>query len=187
MLYRYDEKSLNYIRVRFGEVIIKTVILTVASVIIYGLSYKIDRARVDSLTEDEKLIIITDYYEFSEEKLIEQISQLNFRYPYIVLAQAKLESGNFTSSSFLQANNMFGMKQAKSRVTTAKGTEFGHAYYDNWERSLLDYGMYHNTYLNKLRSESEYYSYLSQNYAEDPQYVTKLKNIIQRDKLKDKF
>lgn len=187
MLYRYDNKSLNYIRVKFGEIIFKTVLVTVALTTLYGLSYKIDRAKVDSLTEEEKLIIITDYYEFSEEKLIEKINQLNFRFPHIVLAQAKLETGNFTSVNFLQSNNIFGMKQAKSRATTAQGTEFGHAYYDNWTESLMDYGLYYNAYLNKLRTESQYYSYLAQNYAEDPLYVSKLTKIAERENLKDKF
>lgn len=187
MLYRYDKKSLIYTRVRFGEVILKTVMITVALITIYGLSYKIDRAKVDSLTEEEKLIIIDDFNEFSEEKLVQKINQLNFRFPHIVLAQAKLETGNFKSTNFVHANNMFGMKQAKSRANTATRTERGHAYYDTWVESLYDYALYHNAYLNKLRTESQYYSYLSQNYAEDPQYVTKLKNIIERENLKNKF
>ena len=187
MLYRYDKNALIYTRVRFGEVIFKTVIVTVALVTLYGLSYKIDRAKVDSLTEEEKLIIIDDYNEFSEEKLIQKINELNFRYPHIVLAQAKLETGNFKSQTFIHANNMFGMKQAKSRANTASGTTLGHAQYDSWVESLYDYALYHNAYLNKLRTESQYYSYLSQNYAEDPQYVSKLKKIIERDNIKDKF
>lgn len=187
MLYRYDKNSLIYTKVRFGEVIFKTVIATVALVTVYGLSYKIDRAKVDSLTEEEKLIIIDDYNEFSEEKLIQKINELNFRFPHIVLAQAKLETGNFKSINFVQANNMFGMKQAKSRANTALRTERGHAYYDTWVESLYDYALYHNAYLNKLRTESQYYSYLSQNYAEDPKYVSKLKNIIEKENLKEKF
>ena len=187
MLYRYDKKALIYNKVKFGEIILKTLIITLVVTALYGLTYKIDRARVDSLTEEERLIIIGDYNEFSEEKLVQKIKDLNFRYPHIVLAQAKLETGYFTSTNFVQANNMFGMKQAKARANTALRTERGHAYYDTWVESLYDYALYHNAYLNKLRTESQYYNYLSQNYAEDPFYVSKLKKIIEKENLKEKF
>lgn len=187
MLYRYCDKSLVYKKVKFGGIIVKTVVASTALFVLYGLSYQIDRVKIESLSEEEKLIIIDDYNEFSEEKLIQKIGQLNFRYPHIVLAQAKLETGNFTSQSFTSANNMFGMKQAKARVNTARGTEMGHAHYETWIESLYDYALFHNAYLNKLRTENQYYSYLAQNYAEDPQYVSKLKQIISKENLKAYF
>jgi uncharacterized FlgJ-related protein len=187
MLYRYDKNKLLYTKVKYGELILKTVIITLVLILVYGVRNKMERARLEQLSEEEKLIIIDEYNEFSEEKLISKIKELNFRFPHIILAQAKLETGNFKSQSFVNGNNMFGMKQAKSRANTAQGTEFGHASYDTWKESLYDYALYYNAYLNKLRTESQYYSYLSQNYATDPEYVSKLKNIIQRENLKDKF
>ena len=187
MLYGYDKDKLIYNRVKYGEIILKTVVFTVAVIIVYGSGSQINRKKVEDLSVEEKLIIIDEYNEFSEEKLISKIKELNFRFPHIILAQAKLETGNFKSQSFVNGNNMFGMKQAKSRANTAQGTEFGHASYDTWKESLYDYALYYNAYLNKLRTESQYYSYLSQNYATDPEYVSKLKNIIERENLKDKF
>jgi flagellum-specific peptidoglycan hydrolase FlgJ len=47
--------------------------------------------------------------------------------------------------------------------------------------------MFYNTYLRDLKTESEYYGYLQQYYAEDPNYVERLKNIINNKKLKEKF
>jgi len=44
----------------------------------------------------------------------------------------------------------------------------------------VDYAFYQAAYLNDLRSESEYFAYLGQNYAEDPGYVGKLKKIIEK-------
>jgi uncharacterized FlgJ-related protein len=187
MLYRYDKNKLLYTKVRYGELILKTALISIALILIYGVRNKMDKARLEQLSTEEKLIIIDEYNEFSEEKLILKIKELNFRFPHIILAQAKLETGNFKSQSFVNGNNMFGMKQAKSRANTAQGTEFGHASYDTWKESLYDYALYYNAYLNKLRTESQYYSYLSQNYATDPEYVSKLKNIIERENLKDKF
>jgi uncharacterized FlgJ-related protein len=95
-----------------------------------------------------------------------------------VLAQAKLESGYFKSTIFLENNNMFGMREAKLRANLAKGTNRSHAYYDSWQDSLLDYALYYSTYLHKIKTEGEYFEYLKQNYAEDPSYVQRLKQII---------
>ena len=173
MLYRYDKNNLIYTKVKYGELILKSILITFVLIIISGVKNKINGNKLEELSV--------------EEKLIEKIKELNFRFPHIILAQAKLETGNFTSQSFVDGNNMFGMKEAKSRANTAQGTEFGHASYDTWKESLYDYALYYNAYLNKLRTESQYYSYLSQNYAEDPEYISKLKNIIQRENLKNKF
>jgi hypothetical protein len=57
----------------------------------------------------------------------------------IILAQAKLESGHFSSDIFLENNNPFGMKQARSRETTAVGTHRGHAVYPTVEHAVKDY------------------------------------------------
>jgi uncharacterized FlgJ-related protein len=176
-----------YTKVKYGELILKTILVTIGLVIVLGIGNKINGERFEELSIEEKLIIIDEYNEFSEEKLISKIKELNFRFPHIILAQAKLETGNFKSQSFVNGNNMFGMKQAKSRANTAQGTEFGHASYDTWKESLYDYALYYNAYLNKLRTESQYYSYLSQNYASDPEYISKLKNIVDREGLKNKF
>ena len=53
--------------------------------------------------------------------------------------------------------------------------------------SLYDYGFYCATYLSSIKQEDDYYNYLSQFYAEDKNYVDKLKTIIERDDLKSKF
>ena len=66
-----------------------------------GLGFlAIPDGNIEDLTPEEKLIVIREEKEFSEEKLIEKIHRLNFKFPHIVLAQAKLESGNFKSAIF---------------------------------------------------------------------------------------
>lgn len=128
-------------------------------------------------TEDITRIIIKDEVQFSEENLKNLLLELNVRFPHIVLAQAKLESGNFKSHMFLENNNIFGMKEAKRRPTTNKGTQNGHAYYENWKDCVIDYAFYQAAYLNNLRTEAQYYQYLSASYAEDPGYISKVKSI----------
>ena len=143
--------------------------------------------QTQNLSQEDKLIVIREYNEFSENKLIEKITELNFRYPHIILAQAKLESGHFKSTIFLENNNMFGMKEAKLRANLAKGTNRNHAYYDTWQDCILDYALYYSTYLSDIKTEGEYFEYLRQNYAEDKTYVQRLKQIIKKQDLKSKF
>jgi len=142
--------------------------------------------RVDNIkyiTEETKQIIIREQLtenEFTPEKLREYILELNIRFPHIVYAQAQLETGNFTSHIFKVNSNLFGMKEAKRRPTTNKGTENGHAFFNHWKESVVDYAFYQAAYLNDIRSEKEYWQYLGQNYAEDPNYISKLKKIIEK-------
>lgn len=70
------------------------------------------------------------------------------------------------------------MKLARSRNTTAIGEFSGHALYEDWRQSVMDYSLYQSTYLRKIRTEDQYLEYLSQHYAEDPNYVNKLKQKI---------
>jgi uncharacterized FlgJ-related protein len=115
---------------------------------------------------------------FSEERLIAKLKQLNVRYPHIALAQARIESGNYRSTIFLENNNMFGMKCARRRPTTHQGELHGHAYFQTWEDCVLDYAFFQTTYMKHITSKKEYFQYLADNYAEDPEYTDKLKIII---------
>jgi uncharacterized FlgJ-related protein len=89
---------------------------------------------------------------------------------------------------FKENHNLFGMKEATLRITTAKGTQNGHAYYDSWEQSVYDYAFYQCRYLSKINTENEYFLYLSSVYAEAGDgYVNLIKKIINEQKLKEKF
>jgi flagellum-specific peptidoglycan hydrolase FlgJ len=128
-----------------------------------------------------------DSTEFSQEVLENMLIDMNFKYPHIVYAQAILETANFTSKNFKEDNNMFGMKRAKSRITTALKSSSVYAVYDSWESSLIDYALYQSRYIYRIKSEQDYYEYLKNNYASDPEYVEKLKNIIRLGNLVEKF
>lgn len=148
---------------------------------------KFKQNRIKFLTKEEKLIIIHEHTKFSEDDLIAKIKELNIKFPHIVLGQAKLETGFFTSNIFRENNNLFGMREAKQRITTALGTENNHAYYSSWLESLYDYSFYQCRYLSNIQTEEQYFNYLEQSYAEDTTYVSKLKSIIKFEHLKDKF
>ena len=186
MYYKFNKETLLFEKIKTLNVIILGFGALMGLYLILGFTSN-NKKNIEYSLQEEKLILIKDNNKFSETKLIEKINQLNFKFPYIILAQAKLESGNFKSNVFLENNNMFGMKEAKLRANLAKGTNRSHAYYENWQDCVLDYALYYSTYLYKLRTEREYFEYLRQNYAEDPTYIQRLKNIIKKQNLKSKF
>lgn len=154
----------------------------IGCVITVGLMYLISimsgepQNKIEYITTEQELSV--NYLpEFSEENLIQELSFLNVRFPLIIVAQAKLETGNFTSKVFLENNNLFGMKQAVLRPTTCKGTNLNHGYYNNWIESVYDYAFFQAAYLNDLKTEEAYYEYLGKNYATDPDYIKKVKQI----------
>jgi hypothetical protein len=119
---------------------------------------------------------------FSADLFFEYVKQCGIRYPHIAMAQAVLESAEFKSNIFRIANNAFGMKVARSRPTTCNGEHSGHAYYDDWRLSVQDYALYQAAYLRKVRSEDEYYEFISNSYAGDPTYVEKVRRIAEKYK-----
>lgn len=137
------------------------------------------------ITEETRTIILNEHNQFSRDKLKEYVLELNIKFPYIVLAQAELETGGFKSRVFKENNNLFGMREAKQRPTTNKGTENNHAYYDSWRESVVDYALFSAQFLSDIKTENQYFQYLKENYAEDSTYVSKLKQIISKKALKD--
>jgi len=172
----------------FRKIIITTAIVstTLSSVFLY-IGYNLGSNVLTGLSEEEKLVIIQEHNQFSEVKLIEKLKELNVKFPYIALAQAKLETGNYTSKVFRENNNLFGMREAKQRITTSQGTENNHAYYHTWYESVLDYSFYQCKYLSNINTEEQYFQYLSQSYAENLKYVSVLKDIIAKENLKVRF
>lgn len=98
----------------------------------------------------------------------------NLKFPDIVFAQAKLETGNFTSDLFLNANNCFGMKFPRKRTTWAKGEYKGHAKYRNIEDCIKDYKIWQKTYTHTM-TRKEYLEYIDAVYSEVNDYVKRLK------------
>jgi uncharacterized FlgJ-related protein len=184
-MYRFNKETLDFEKISILKYF-KYLLAIIAIMFTIGFATA-PRAEVKNLSQEEKLIVIREYNEFTETALIAKIKTLNFKYPHIVLAQSYLETGHYKSVIFKENNNMFGMREAAQRANLAKGTHRNHAYYDNWQDSLLDYALYYSTYLYDIKTEGEYFEYLRQNYAEDRTYVDRLKEIIKKRNLKSIF
>ena len=178
MIYSYCKNELKYKNV-FKKVLMYCVIgCTMSITLVSGLFvYYLNDVRY--ITEETRLSIIKEENEFTPDKLKKALADLNVKFPDIVYAQAQVETGNFTSTVFKENHNLFGMKEATVRASTNKGTEHGHAYFENWYDSVLDYALYQAQYLSDIKTEGEYFQYLSQHYAEAPNYIEVLKKVIQ--------
>lgn len=185
MYYKYDSKTLTYTKVNYVKFGLKSLIVLIIIFLVFGFSIR-STSKIN-VSEKEIELIVLKQNEFTKEKFIDKIKSLNFKFPHIVLAQAMLETNNFKSQIFLENNNLFGMKEATMRIRTAKGTQFNHAYYDNWMESLYDYAFYSSKYLSDITTENDYLSYLGQSYAQDKEYVVKIMNIINQNRLKEVF
>ena len=183
-IYKYNQSTLQYEPIPHLSKVLKGLAIFL---ILFGFIGATSEKEDNYIITAEDVLLVNSQNEFTEDKFISMLDEINLPYPYITLAQAKLETGNFTSKIFNENHNSFGQKEAKVRINLARGTQYGHAYYNNWEESILDYAFWYSTYASKCKSEEEFYQLLDKVYAEDELYSKKLKNIIEEEQLKDKF
>lgn len=113
--------------------------------------------------------------DFSEELLKECIYYEKIEHPDIVLIQAQLETGNYTSEIFWVNNNLFGMKFPRYRKTVVFGEHLNHATYSHWTESVKDYKLWQTWYKNAGYKIDEYLVFLQYiRYATDPHYIPKI-------------
>jgi flagellum-specific peptidoglycan hydrolase FlgJ len=127
---------------------------------------------------------LVDQTDLTPENLRSFIKTLNLAHPDIVYAQAMLESGNLTSSLVKTNSNLFGMKVPSSRAKVSVKNKSNYSYFERttlegWQMSVIDYALWQSRYAN-YKSKKDYFDHLSRHYAEDPNYVGKLKNIISK-------
>ena len=106
------------------------------------------------------------------EQVQDYIEHCGIVHADVVMKQAVLETGNFNSRLFTEDNNLFGMKYAYNRPTTAIGmNDNGSAIYHNWQHSVIDYMLFQQKYY----KGGDYYKFLKRCYAEDTLYTRKLR------------
>jgi uncharacterized FlgJ-related protein len=116
--------------------------------------------------------------DFNEERMIAYAHSIGVKYIDIMVAQSRIETGWYSSAIFLEGANLFGMKLAKKRPTTASGEHRKHAKYSSWLRSVEDYKLWQEMVLNKVSSREEYMEYIAKYYAENPNYLNLIKKQI---------
>lgn len=94
-------------------------------------------------------------------------------YPEVVWAQARQESGNFTSTIYETKNNCLGLYNSKKKSYMS---------FSHWTDCLIAYrDRVQYRYSGSSDNTEEYLSWLTDiGYAEDPEYITKVRNIMRR-------
>lgn len=106
------------------------------------------------------------YNELNDSILYLALEHYNIKHPRIVLAQAKLETGNYTSKHCIKGNNLFGLYNSRKK----KYFQFKH-----WSESIE---AYKNMIEYKHRDGENYYKFLERiGYATSPTYVDKVRQI----------
>ena len=104
-----------------------------------------------------------------EKDLMAVLEYYNVKYKHIVHAQAILETGYFKSRVYKEYNNLFGLYDSYNK---------DYYKFNHWSESVVAYLNYIQY---KYKPPCNYYVFLVNiGYAEDPDYVTKLKTIVKR-------
>ncbi len=182
-LYSYCETKLQYMQFSRKIIFVIAICIFLAG-ISAGLAFQLT-TRKDPVTpeEYEELVLLIDEKEnelLSPKAIYEYMKEINIKYPEIVWSQIVQETG-FASTISIENHNFFGMKKAMCRPNVQTGVNLNHATYRNWKMSVLDYSLWQaSTGLWKVKSESQYFSYLAEHYAASPSYATSVKNIRDR-------
>lgn len=103
--------------------------------------------------------------ELNDSTLYLALKYYEIKHPRIVLAQAKLESGNYKSKHCLNKNNLFGLYNSKKKRYYS---------FEHWSHSVK---AYKNMVEYKYKG-GDYYRFLDKvGYASDPNYISKVKQI----------
>ena len=163
-IFRYDPKSLQYVKLSVPKIMLTITILIMVSMLTLVISFSSEKHIHHN--SYEKVMLVDNSHQFTRGKLEEMLGSLNLKFPHIALAQTILETGEYKSKIFKENKNLFGMKQARTRTTLAEGTQYGHAYYKSWSNSVLDYAFWVSTYAHKCKTESQFYQLLDSVYAD---------------------
>jgi len=103
--------------------------------------------------------------ELSIASLFEALDKYRVAFPKIVVAQALLETGYFTSNVCVNYNNLFGLRRP---------SDGSYYKFNNWEESVKAY----RDYVQYKYRGGDYFKFLDNiGYAEDPAYIYKVRSI----------
>ena len=129
------------------------------------IKYKPPEVIVDTLEYKQHF-----HSKLPQDGLMEALIYYDVKYPHIVYAQAVIETGNFKSGLCLNDNNLFGLYNSNK----GKYHSFNH-----WTESVV---AYKNFIQYKYKPSENYYEFLQRiGYAEDTDYISKLKKAVNKN------
>lgn len=150
----------------------KVISILLVSIILGSITgYSLHHWIHDSRNVDNEVILLPEHpfyllEEVNEEVLYNTLKHYGFPNPAAITAQAVLESGNFKSRLCIRHNNLFGLYNSRKK---------SYFKFDSWISCVF---AYKDFILNKYKEGEDYYGFLSRiGYAEDPNYVEKVKKL----------
>lgn len=129
---------------------------------------KVDTLKEMALPESIATSASTINAELSMESLINALYKYNVKEKKIVLAQALLETGYFSSSLCIESHNLFGLRHP---------SDGSYYTFNNWEESV-------KAYMDDVQYKyngGDYYAFLKRiGYAEDRNYTKKVRKIADK-------
>jgi len=122
--------------------------------------------------EKEKIIEEVVLKPLNTKNLLEELKKHNVKHPEIVLRQSIMESGWFKCTSCsMRYNNPFGFRYPS---WVDKDNPLGYLKFDTWQDAVK----YYKKWQKKRYKGGDYYEFLKNiGYAQDPNYIKKLKSI----------
>ena len=178
------QKKLKLVTWKFRWMSVFTILLLLASSIFH--------TKLKNVAEDNKILkeqlykdetelalehsigywFINKPEEINDSILYVFLKDNNAWYPEILLKQAKIESGNYTSNIYKTTNNLYGMKKVSKRQTTQLiNTYNGYGCYTNWCESVLDRMLWDVNRFNNIKPTEEEYLKAMSIYAEVENYA----------------
>lgn len=146
----------------------------------------------------KQLVTAEEMIPLTIDNLREEIYRQQIICPEHVFAQVKIESAYLTSFLTKRTNNMFGMRYPFKRETKAIGLflpenntvvtgtqqelakyrgQNTYAVYEKWQDAIADYKLWQDQ---NFKLTERYLAFLDGLYAEDPDYIQKIKSIAMR-------
>jgi uncharacterized FlgJ-related protein len=147
----------------------KTVSLYLLSTVVIILSVAFTTIRPDVIKYKGKNTVDTVYLQevdipLTDSAITAELVKQDCILPNVALAQMKIETGNFTSAICKENKNIAGIRTSKSKYVS--GMNRGHCSYRFYKDCIKDYVRVQNRYLKNIDGK----------YAENPEYVSKLKS-----------
>lgn len=131
------------------------------------LFYKPAKTEIQLQTQPIEKVVTFDSTNvaLNDANLMKELLKQGVQHPKVVLAQAQLETGFYTSRACKENNNLFGLRHKN-----------GYYKFDNWQASVKAYKDYVQY---KYREGEDYMTFLRRiGYAEEPNYTQYVKSLM---------
>lgn len=159
-----------------------------------------DNVHKDNMNQivQKQLMTAEEMVPLTIDNLREEIYRQNIICPEHVFAQVKIESAYLSSFLTKRTNNMFGMRYPFKRQTAAIGLflpesntivlgnqkelakyrgQNTYAVFEKWQDAILDYKLWQDQ---NFKLDERYLAFLDGLYAEDPDYIQKIRSIAMK-------